>query len=112
MSKVVKLNKDYAAKVTPHGVAVFAYLEQEGEIKKDPYPSRVTLRDPAIANLAIHFLKLGQMLDEAIGLYLEFQDVHGYTPERARAAAVQEILDGLGELEAIQEWHERELKED
>lgn len=44
---------------------------------------------------------LENLLDEAIGLYLEFKDTHGYLPKHARIAAVQEILVGLDALEDI-----------
>ena len=42
-----------------------------------------------------------QTLDEAIGLYLEFKNVHGYEEQRARFAAVQEVLDGIDALDEI-----------
>jgi hypothetical protein len=38
--------------------------------------------------------------NEAISLFLEFRDQHGYDETRARAAAVQEINDGYGTLPA------------
>ena len=36
-----------------------------------------------------------QLADEAIGLFLEYRDVHGYTEEMARAKAVLEVADAV-----------------
>jgi hypothetical protein len=36
-----------------------------------------------------------QLADEAIGLFLEYRDKHGYTEEHARVAAAAEIAQGV-----------------
>jgi len=35
-----------------------------------------------------------ELADQAIGLFLEYRDVHGYTEEDARRAASLEVSDG------------------
>ena len=40
------------------------------------------------------FMTVEQMLGEAIDLYREYVERHGYPPERAKAAAIAEILEG------------------
>lgn len=47
--------------------------------------------------------KAGKLADEAIGLYLEFVQTHGYDEDAARAAAVAEIEEGHSvDTEAIE----------
>ena len=41
-----------------------------------------------------HFMTVEQMLGEAIDLYREYVERHGYDPERAKAAAIAQILEG------------------
>lgn len=36
-----------------------------------------------------------QLADDAIGLFLEFRDVHGQNEEQARASAVLEVRQGV-----------------
>lgn len=35
-----------------------------------------------------------QAAEDAIGLFLEYRDVHGYEEERAKAAALLEVFEG------------------
>jgi hypothetical protein len=47
-----------------------------------------------------------QLADEAIGLFLEYRDVHGCSEESARAAAALEVAQGIDaevELRAVGE---------
>lgn len=37
----------------------------------------------------------GQLADEAIGLFLEYRDVHGYSEANARTAAAFEVQQGV-----------------
>lgn len=106
---VVILSDEYAAQKTLYGIHVFPYFEDGGEIHEDLHAGSVMLKDHAIAALAEKFLKLPAMLDETIGLFLEFQRQHGYDEDGARTAAVLEILEGLKALEDIAEL-EREQK--
>jgi len=55
---------------------------------------------------------LDKLLDEAIGLYIEFKDVHGYQPERARQAAVLEILEGLAAMDEIEQLESEQRSKD
>jgi hypothetical protein len=41
-----------------------------------------------------------QLADEAIGLFLEYRDVHGYTEEDARRAAALEVAEGAAVTDA------------
>jgi hypothetical protein len=36
-----------------------------------------------------------ELADQAIGLFLEYRDVHGYTEQEARVEAVHEIVQGI-----------------
>jgi hypothetical protein len=36
-----------------------------------------------------------QLADDAIGLFLEYRDVHGYTEQDARLAAATEVAQGI-----------------
>jgi hypothetical protein len=36
-----------------------------------------------------------QLADQAIGLFLEYRDVHGYSEQEARAAAATETQQGI-----------------
>lgn len=46
------------------------------------------------ALLALDQNKLWTLLQEAIGMYREYVDVHGHDPEAAVADAILEVLDG------------------
>jgi hypothetical protein len=35
-----------------------------------------------------------ELADGAIGMFLEYRDVHGYSEEAARSLAVSEVMDG------------------
>lgn len=37
----------------------------------------------------------GQIAEQAIGLFIEYRDVHGYDEARARVAAVAEVDEGI-----------------
>jgi hypothetical protein len=52
--------------------------------------------------------RVRQLVDDAIGLSLEFQHDHGYQPMGARWAAVRECLEGEQAREVIAE-HQREF---
>jgi hypothetical protein len=107
--EAVKLSDDYAARQTPQGTHVFAYFEDiDGSTHEDIHAGSVTLAKWDLVALARLFLKLDEILDEAIGLYLEFKDVHGYTSKGARDAAVMEILEGLDALEDIAAYEAEE----
>ncbi len=99
--KPIALSDDLAARKRSYGILVFPYFRDEGQIRENYYGSRLILTDSEIWALAVHFLGLRKMLDEAIGLYLEFKDQHGYDEEEARAAAVNEILEGIDALKDI-----------
>lgn len=38
--------------------------------------------------------------DQAIGLFIEYRDVHGYTEDNARAAAALEVAEGAAVTDA------------
>ena len=44
--------------------------------------------------LALDDSKLHEFLEAAIGMYIEYVDVHGHEPERAIHSAINEMLDG------------------
>jgi hypothetical protein len=35
-----------------------------------------------------------ELADSAIGMFLEYRDVHGYSEEAARSLAVSEVMEG------------------
>jgi hypothetical protein len=47
-----------------------------------------------------------QLADEAIGLFLEYRDVHGYSEETARSAAVAEVNDGIAAEQELRQMGE------
>jgi hypothetical protein len=47
-----------------------------------------------------------QLADEAIGLFLEYRDVHGYSEEQARLAAVAEVNDGIAAEQELRQLGE------
>jgi hypothetical protein len=47
-----------------------------------------------------------QLADEAIGMFLEYRDVHGYTEQAARSAAVAEINDGIAAEQELRQMGE------
>jgi hypothetical protein len=47
-----------------------------------------------------------QLADEAIGLFLEYRDQHGYTEPAARAAAVAEVNDGIAAEQELRQMGE------
>ncbi len=42
-----------------------------------------------------------QLAEDAIGLFLEYRDVHGYSEERAAALAIIEVREGADAVEEI-----------
>jgi hypothetical protein len=40
-------------------------------------------------------LTAAQLADDAIGLFLEYRDQHGYDEPQARAAAAHEVAEGV-----------------
>lgn len=42
--------------------------------------------------LSVSYLTSTQIAEEAIGLFLEYRDVHGYDEEQAKDKAVQEVI--------------------
>ncbi len=47
-----------------------------------------------------------QLADEAIGMFLEYRDVHGYSEQDARSAAVAEINDGIAAEQELRQMGE------
>jgi hypothetical protein len=47
-----------------------------------------------------------QLADEAIGMFLEYRDVHGYSEQAARRAAVSEINDGIAAEQELRQMGE------
>ncbi len=47
-----------------------------------------------------------QLADAAIGMFLEYSDVHGYNEEAARSAAVAEINDGIAAEQELRQMGE------
>jgi hypothetical protein len=46
-----------------------------------------------------------ELADEAIGLFLEYRDQHGYTEEAARRAAALEVAEGAAVTDAeLEAW--------
>ena len=52
-----------------------------------------------------------QVAKDAIGLFLEYRDVHGHDEETARAAALVEILEGLQAVDDIAMWEAEMARE-
>lgn len=56
-------------------------------------------RDPvafARGVMALDGNSLYDTLEQVIGLYQEFIDIHGYDRNRAKHAAICDVIDGLG----------------
>jgi hypothetical protein len=51
------------------------------------------------------------LADSAIGLFLEYRDVHGYSEDQARAYAVQEVIEGERAREEIAAHEDTEGRE-
>lgn len=45
--------------------------------------------------MALDRERLAELLDATVGMYQEFFEVHGYSKAAARAAAVNEMFEGL-----------------
>lgn len=81
----IKLSDDYAAGQTPQGIHVFPYFEDiDGSIHEDIHAGSVTLAKWDLVALAVHFLKLGDLLAERDALRAALADLESAAESTSR----------------------------
>lgn len=69
---------------------------QELPVRHKNAPCCATLAAPSLTQA-----RTASLAEDAIGLFLEYRDVHGYSEERAAALAIIEVREGVDAVEEI-----------